>query len=256
MVLAEKIVKAWDLSAKGYSKKCVIDDFVSPGKDTWTEILTSLVPRDGNLNILDVGTGPGVFATLLSLAGHNVTGIDISEEMIKEARENAARCGANPTFTIMDSQNITFEAESFDMIVSRNVMWIMEEPEKTYANWLRILKPGGRVVVFDGGHPARSKEDFVPDHGFDREEEYERRFGEPMPLSFEKNQWEIARGWKRELPLTYVARPEWDIDAMKRVGYVNVKWEDVNDKTNYNEKLEFLNKGRVFMCIQGDKPAD
>ena len=256
MELAEKIVKAWDLSAEGYSKRCVIEDFISPGKETWTNLLTSLLPKKGKLNILDVGTGPGVFATLLSLEGHNVVGIDISGEMLKEARENSMRMGTNPTLMIMDTQNPTFDDESFDMIVSRNVMWIMEEPEKTYANWLRMLRPGGRVVVFDGGHPARSKEEFKPDHGFEKEEEYQKRFGEPMPLSFEKSQWEIARGWKRELPLTYVARPEWDLEAMNKTGYTNVTWENVNDKVSYNEKLKFMNEGRVFMCIRGDKPID
>ena len=43
------------------------------------------------MNILDVGTGPGFFAIILTLAGHNVVGIDITEEMIQRAKVNAQR---------------------------------------------------------------------------------------------------------------------------------------------------------------------
>lgn len=253
MKLEKTIKAAWDMSAEGYSKVCVIEDFISPGREATTELLKSFAPREGKLKVLDVGTGPGVFATLLSLEGHDVTGIDISDKMLEEARANASRMGANPNFMIMDSQNITFEDESFDMIVSRNVMWIMEEPEQTYRNWYRILKPGGRVLVFDGGHPARTRDEFVPDHNFDREAEYIKLFNEPMPISFEKSQWELARGWKRELPLTYVARPEWDVECMKKIGFKNVNWEDVTERISYNEKKKFLNQGHVHFCAYGDK---
>ena len=58
----EKIKHAWEISAEGYSKRVVVGDFKSPGKDIWTKLILEKAPRDGELKILDVGTGPGAFS--------------------------------------------------------------------------------------------------------------------------------------------------------------------------------------------------
>ena len=115
MNLEEKIKNGWEVSAEGYSKRIVQNDFVSPDREVWTDLILSQAPRAGKLKILDVGTGPGVFATLLTLAGHSVTGIDVSPKMLAEARMNSAARGAFPDFLLMNSQNLTFEPGSFDM---------------------------------------------------------------------------------------------------------------------------------------------
>ncbi len=94
MDLHDKIVHGWDISAEGYSKRVVQDDFISPGKEIWTDLILSKAPIEGKMKILDVGTGPGVFTTILSLAGHDLTGIDISEKMLEQARENSVRSPA------------------------------------------------------------------------------------------------------------------------------------------------------------------
>ncbi|MBO7173101.1 MAG: class I SAM-dependent methyltransferase, partial [Burkholderiaceae bacterium] len=120
MDLKAKIIHGWDISAKGYSENVVQDDFVEPGKSIWTNLILEKAPRAGALKILDVGTGPGVFATNLSLAGHEVTAIDFSAAMLKEARKNSAQYGANPDYLLMDSENLTFPENTFDMIVARN----------------------------------------------------------------------------------------------------------------------------------------
>lgn len=129
MNLQEKITNGWEISAKGYSN-IVQDDFHSPGREIWTDLILSRAPQKGPMEILDVGTGPGVFATILSLAGHHLTGIDISPKMLEQAKANSARYGVSPTYLLMNSQELTFAENSFDMIVSRDVVWIMEHPER------------------------------------------------------------------------------------------------------------------------------
>ena len=84
------------------------------------------------MKILDIGTGPGVFAVILNLAGHDTTGIDISPNMLQEAGKNAEKYGASPRFLLMDCEEPEFDDCTFDMIVSRNVVWIMQKPEKAY----------------------------------------------------------------------------------------------------------------------------
>ncbi len=255
MDLKEKIVHAWDISAEGYSKRVVPSDFVSPGKEIWTDLLLSAAPVDRKMDILDVGTGPGVFAVLLTLEGHHVTGIDISEKMLDEARENAARYGASPEFIRMDTEDLSFPDESFDMIVSRNVVWIMQDPEAVYRKWLRLLKPGGRIVVFDTGH---GKTDFLTQFDHNNEqfiEDYKRRFGKEPAISFDRGRYEEARGWKRELKLTYVERPQWDVDTLEKLGYSNVRWTDVTDAASYTEELKYENRNRLFFRLVADRPV-
>ena len=255
MDLKAKIIHGWDISAKGYSENVVVDDFVEPGKTIWTDLITSIAPNQGPLKILDVGTGPGVFATILTLAGHEVTGIDISTAMLDEARKNSAKYGVSPDYQIMDSENLTFPENTFDMIISRNVVWIMEKPEEAYASWLKCLKPGGRIVVFDTAH---GKKNFLT--SFDEDttkfvEDYKAKFGKEPPLSFEPHRYEEARGWKRELKLSFEARPEWDIETLTRLGYENIRWDNVTKETSYTQELIYQNADQVYFRLQADKPT-
>lgn len=100
------------------------------------------------LKILDVGTGNGSLALLLSEMGHSVVGIDISEEMLSVAREKADKRGVDPELKIGDAESPDFEDESFDVVVSRIVLWTLPHPETAVGEWWRVLKPGGRVYEF------------------------------------------------------------------------------------------------------------
>ena len=256
MELKERIRHGWDVSAEGFSKIIVAPDFEEPGRSVWQELLLEKAPASGKLRILDVGTGPGLFAVILSMKGHQVTGIDISDEMLSQARDNAARYNQSPEFIRMESESLDFPEETFDLIVSRNVVWTMSDPEKTYSLWMKCLKKGGRVIVIDGGHPARKPGEPVeaPSDAYreKRKEEYIRRFHENPPISY--SNYEEARGFKRDLALSYEERPQWDIETMKRLGYVNIQCDDITARKNYNEKLKFLYSNDYEFRLCGDKP--
>ena len=74
-------------------------------------------------------------------------GIDYSEQMLMHALENAKDIipdiADSITFRKMDAQNLEFEDNSFDVILSRNLTWGLEHPVKAYQEWLRVLCPGG-----------------------------------------------------------------------------------------------------------------
>lgn len=256
MDLKERIIHGWNISAEGYSSKVVRNDFVSPGRAIWTELILSQAPGEGRMNILDIGTGPGVFAVILNLAGHDTTGIDISPNMLQEAGKNAEKYGASPRFLLMDCEEPEFDDCTFDMIVSRNVVWIMQKPEKAYQNWFRILKPGGKLVVFDGGH---DKDNFLTAFDHDNERyiaDYKKAFGTEPPVSFPSGKYDEARGWKKELPLTYEKRPEWDVQTAQRTGYHNVVWEDVTKMPICSDEIKFEYKDRIFFRLCADKPME
>lgn len=254
MELKEKIRHGWDVSAEGFSKIVVAPEFEMPGRGVWTDLILEKAPGEGSLKILDVGTGPGLFATILSLAGHQVTGIDISEPMLDQAKENSAKYGVRPEILLMNSEDIEFADNMFDMIVSRNVVWTMVNPEAAYEKWLKCLKPGGRVVVFDEGHEARPTDQLPePPRAYDEERgrKYFERFGEMPPVSY--SNYEEARGFKKDLKLSYAARPNWDLRQMKSLGYVNLTWDNITERKNYNEKLKFLYGHTFCFRLCGDK---
>jgi ubiquinone/menaquinone biosynthesis C-methylase UbiE len=73
-------------------------------------------------SVLDVGTGTGRVALLLSEAGAVATGIDASEEMLKVARERAIAQGAAVQFLVGDAHALEFRDRSFDVVVSSRVL--------------------------------------------------------------------------------------------------------------------------------------
>ena len=115
--------------------------------ERWREEIVHFLPEGKVLQILDVGTGTGYFAILLSQIGHQVTGIDLTDAMLKEACDNAALYQVHPTFQQMDAQKLAFLDQSFDVVISRNLTWTLPDAEHAYQEWFRVLKPGGQLLV-------------------------------------------------------------------------------------------------------------
>lgn len=127
-------------------------DLCGKAHQVWDEEIAKYIPHDKKLKILDVGTGSGFFAILLAQKGHEVIGIDLSEEMLKMARGLSLERNLDITFLQMDSEALDFFDESFDVIISRNVMWTLENPKKAYEEWMRVLKKDGILLHFDANH--------------------------------------------------------------------------------------------------------
>ena len=89
--------------------------------------------RPEEIRVLDVGTGPGFFAILLAELGYQVTAVDYTASMLDEARRNAGALASRICFRQMNAEELSFEAASFDVVVTRNVTWNLHEPEKAYA---------------------------------------------------------------------------------------------------------------------------
>ena len=152
--LLEQIKSYWSTRTEGYSevnKK----ELEGMQRKAWLEVLQEHFPQKDKRRskILDIGTGPGFFTIILAEAGYQVTAVDYTEGMIQKAKENVQKEAGNLIericFQRMDAQNLTFENESFDVVISRNLTWNLEEPEKAYREWIRVLKPGGVMMNFD-----------------------------------------------------------------------------------------------------------
>lgn len=93
--------------------------------------------------ILDAGCGTGFNVSQLSAKGFTVTGIEPAEDMRRRAK------AANPKATIIDGdiENLPFEDNSFDALLSIEVIRYFPDPSRALAECLRVLKPGGVAVI-------------------------------------------------------------------------------------------------------------
>ena len=86
---------------------------------------------------------------LLAQMGHLPQGIDLTPAMLREARAAAQQRGLSIPFLEMDAQNLGYGDGTFDVVLSRNLTWTLPEPEQAYAQWFRVLKPGGILLNYD-----------------------------------------------------------------------------------------------------------
>jgi SAM-dependent methyltransferase len=109
--------------------------------------------------LLDVGAGTGLLTAVMKEAGVAVTGLEPSASMIEQAlKRNALLKRADFILGHADDSGL-FESESFDWIVSRQVLCHLSEPEKVFTLWHRWLTPGGHMMVVDGFWPRSSWRD-------------------------------------------------------------------------------------------------
>lgn len=156
-LLERRIETYWDERSKAFSQKRR-RELDGPDAAAWrTWLLCALDPVFGDfsqLRVLDVGTGAGFFAILFAEMGAKTTGIDLSHDMIHEAKVNSLAYGvhAETAFAVGNAQALAFDDATFDIVISRNLTWTLPDVPAAYREWVRVLKPGGMLFNFDADH--------------------------------------------------------------------------------------------------------
>ncbi len=119
--------------------------------ESFYEKIVSLGIGKSGQKILDVGTGSGVLPRNMRKFGANWTGIDISENQIEEAKklseEKEILNNQNKIdYFVRSSENLGFDSNSFDAITACQCFWYFDY-EKTSAEFFRVLKPHGKVLL-------------------------------------------------------------------------------------------------------------
>ncbi|MCI8584530.1 MAG: class I SAM-dependent methyltransferase [Lachnospiraceae bacterium] len=212
----------WGVRSESYSRQN-IEELNNWKKEAWRQLILQYAPPKKSMRILDVGTGPGFFAINLALAGHQVSAVDVTEEMLAYARENAEAYGAEAEFILYDGEHLPFADGSFDLVISRNVLWNLEKPKAALCEWQRVLVPGGRMVYFDANWYL---------YLFDEEQKarhdvahanYHRLYPHAVHDKIGSQKAQFLEELARTLPLSRKHRPEWDETTLKAVGMDVIK---------------------------------
>ncbi|WP_165985476.1 class I SAM-dependent methyltransferase [Streptomyces sp. YIM 98790] len=102
------------------------------------------------LEVLDAGCGTGTMSLLLAQAGHRVTGVDISPRMIEQARAKLAASGLAADFLVGDASAPPVGGRRFDVLLCRHLLWTLPDPAAALREWAARLRPGGRMLFFEG----------------------------------------------------------------------------------------------------------
>jgi len=147
MEVKPQIREWWDTAEHDYDAIAAHGVHSEEERELWTEVITQLLGSDQQLKILDMGTGTGFLALLLAELGYKVTGADWAASKLEKAKKKMERTGNFVNFVVEDAENLSFESEQFDAVVSRHLVWTLANPDSAFKEWARVTKPGGKVLT-------------------------------------------------------------------------------------------------------------
>jgi ubiquinone/menaquinone biosynthesis C-methylase UbiE len=148
--LRDEIKAYWSLRAETFDLSPGHEIFSEDERQAWQAlILRHLGPGEGR-KALDLASGTGVISHLMDDLGYQVTGLDWSEAMLERARAKAKQRGRSIRFFLGDAETTREPDAAFDVIITRHLVWTLVDPAASFAEWLRVLKPGGKLLIVDG----------------------------------------------------------------------------------------------------------
>ncbi len=127
---------------------------LSFGQDAHWRRVTARAARPDGAEVLDVASGPGnVAAELIDQGATRVTALDLSEAMLAEG---ARRGHAGIDFVLGDAEHLPFPDASFDAVTISFGLRNVTDPQRALAEFARVTRPGGRVVVCEFAAPIQA----------------------------------------------------------------------------------------------------
>jgi SAM-dependent methyltransferase len=146
-----------DVAAGSYDEKWGID-FGETGRGQVLGKVRKLLGPELDLGFesaLEIGAGTGYFSLNLMAAGliHELTCTDISSGMLDVLQGNARRLDLHDVNTLQaDAESLPFADESFDLVIGHAVLHHLPDLDRAFAEFRRVLRPGGRIVF--AGEPS------------------------------------------------------------------------------------------------------
>jgi SAM-dependent methyltransferase len=157
--------------------------------------------------------------------------------MLEEARHNAGALSDNIVWMEMDTENLSFPDACFDVVISRNLTWNLVHPDRAYAEWARVLRPGGLLINFDANWYAYLFSDAAK-----AAYEQDRRNSAEHGVNDQNigENFDVMEEIARRLPLSDVRRPAWDLSVLGGLGLCAAADEEIWQRVwSGEEQLNF-----------------
>ncbi len=121
-----------------------------PGHSSSLDLLTALSAPTPADQALDVACGPGLVACHFAPRVGHITGIDITPEMIRQARKAEADRGlTNMSWQVGAACPLSFPDSAFSLVMTRYSFHHFRDPAGVMSELIRVLRPGGRLLIAD-----------------------------------------------------------------------------------------------------------
>jgi phosphatidylethanolamine/phosphatidyl-N-methylethanolamine N-methyltransferase len=137
-----------DAVAKAYARWAPVYDLIFGAVfERGRKAATAAAERIGG-RILEVGVGTGLSLPEYSWT-NRLTGVDLSLPMLRKAKARAVehRLTNLDGLAVMDAQRLAFQDGAFDVVVAQYVITAVPDPEATLNEFVRVLKPGGEIIL-------------------------------------------------------------------------------------------------------------
>lgn len=216
-------------------------------KRIYTECLNGYSGR-----LLDCGCGPGTVTMNVADLGFNIVALDRSPQMLEKTRLNFKNRRITAEIVQGDAEDLPFEDNSFDVIISQHMTWTVPNPQKVMDEWFRILKPGGKLIYADGDWFNDPKKTFVRLKISHFMTSFERPRRETRKQRNERERMaDFAHLWSSK-----AHRPADDLPMVSRSGFVNVNVRNGLEK-EVTHGVSYWRYGFLYnyFLVEAYKPA-
>lgn len=119
-------------------------------KSEYTDYLVGRIKAKGNEHALEVAAGTCICGRALAHFVKDITCLDLTEEMLAEGKKLARESQIkNIYFEYGNAEELTYKAESFDIVITRLSFHHFVNPQKVFQEMQRVLKKGGKMIIWD-----------------------------------------------------------------------------------------------------------
>lgn len=258
--LRDEIKAYWSERAATFDLSPGHEIFSEEERAAWHRLIRRHLGDGEGRMALDLASGTGVVSHLLDDLGFRVTGLDWAEPMLERARHKARERRRKISFRMGDAENTMEPDEYYDAVVNRHLVWTLVDPAAAFAEWRRVLKPGGRLLIVDG--------DFVNTNALERLFSKLSAWGQRAGLlkadmpSGSREMMETHRSILSRVHFSQGARAEAVADLLRKVGFVDVEIDtDLSEihrtqAKNWNFFKALARKSQHRYAIRASKPSN
>ncbi len=147
---ADKPIEHISEVKKSFSKQAEKLATYHMSKSEYTEYLIRRIQATGDEHVLEVAAGTCICGRALAPSVKAITCLDLTEAMLEQGKRLAGQEEiGNISFVLGNAESLPFEDEAFDFVITRLSLHHFIEPERPFREMQRVLKRGGRLVIWD-----------------------------------------------------------------------------------------------------------